>query len=98
MVGKKSKVTPVRGHTRKYKRPVTEYKNKAGVTFKAGDRVGLTSKAFNTYQKSDDPTFAGQAVRTARISTLLPDVKGLVQLATRLGGYWTWDVNDLEKR
>jgi hypothetical protein len=93
--GKKSKVTPAGKLARKvYKKMVNEYKNKAGVVFQVGDVVALNKDAL-TWFKTKDDMFAGVPVINSPIYTLLPDVKGTVVLKRQLGGYWTWDVNDL---
>lgn len=97
---RKKKVTPKGKELarRVYKQMVSEYRNKKGVAFKVGDKVGLTARALVLYKRMEgDATFAGNLIETTRIFTLLPDVRGQVVLEQKLGGYWTWDVNDLEK-
>ena len=90
---KKPSVVTVRS---KKTRVITEYKNKFGVTFKEGDRVMLSKKAFVTKDPTP-PQFLGQPVTRGKIVSLFPDWAGLVIVEPRLGGYSTWNVNDLEK-
>lgn len=83
-------------------REVNSYTSKAGVEFKVEDKVKLNSKATRLHpkveqQQTDVKMFAGIKVNTARVEYIFPDIKGLVRLSNKLGGYWTWDVNDLEK-
>ena len=75
----------------------TAYLNRKRVLFRVDDRVRLNSRALVSYRKQEGEFFAGREIKQTRIKYLFPDVKGLVRLETRLGGYWTWDVNDLEK-
>ena len=78
-------------------KPVQQYKNKSGVMFKVGSQVQLKPKALKLFRKTDGELFAGREVSKARIAYLFPETKGLVRLEQKLGGYWTWDVNDLEE-
>lgn len=72
-----------------------EYKNKAGSAFRKGDCVRLTYGAFTTRDPAP-PTYAGKRIMRAIIVSLFSDVKGLVLVEPKLGGYHTWDVDDLE--
>ena len=100
---KKSRVTPsLGGRTvapskgkRVYKKQVTQYKNKAGVVFTVGDRVHLNTRALTLFKRNEGGTFAGNRITQTRIASLFPDIPGYVRLQTRLGGYWTWSVEDL---
>jgi hypothetical protein len=74
----------------------TSYTNKKNVVFHSGDTVKLTEKAFQTNDASL-PTFAGRRITKGKITSLLADVKGLVVVEPRLGGFYTWNVDDLEK-
>lgn len=78
-------------------RAVKSYKNKAGVAFETGDVIYLKKGVLTLFKKSEQPVFAGKNIMIATVDYLFPDVKGLVRLNVKLGGYWTWDVNDLEK-
>lgn len=83
----------------KKKKRVTRFKNGLGMVFTSGTRVRLNRKAYTSFVAPMIPAeevFAGYTVREAIVKDLLPDTKGLVLLATRLGGYWTWNVDDLE--
>ena len=78
------------------RKTVRQFKNNLGVTFHAGDTVKLTYKAFKTYD-DEAPGFAGRILNYSKIASLLSDTKGTVALEQRLGGFYTWNVNDLEK-
>lgn len=86
---------------KKPRRYVTQYKNKAGILFSEGDRVRLSSRAKQLHEKvqmqQNTPLYAGRRIVQTRIAYLFPDIKGLVRLEVRLGGYWTWSVDDLER-
>jgi len=75
----------------------TAYLNRSKILFRMNDRVRLNKKALVLYKKLEGELFAGREIKQTRIKYLFPDVKGLVRLETRLGGYWTWSVDDLEK-
>jgi len=83
-------------HKPKSREPVVRYMNKAKVAFGVGNRVRLKPAALKLFKKTEGELFAGREILQARIAYLFPDVKGLVRVETRLGGYWTWDVDDLE--
>jgi hypothetical protein len=77
---------------------VREYKNRQGITFRIGDTVSLTRKAFQVH----DPTpptklLTGKRIVQGKIVSLFPDVEGLALVEPKLGGFHTWDVNDLRK-
>ena len=74
-----------------------KYMNKAKVIFSPGDKVKLTKKALVAAVNPEPALFAGQPIKDSVVVSLFPDVKGLVLLRQKLGGYWTWDVDDLEK-
>ena len=76
---------------------LTKMTNKAGTVFQLGEKVELNIKALR-FQTQDPkpPTFAGRRITKTQITSLLPN-KGLVLLEVRLGGYWAWSVDDLEK-
>lgn len=78
-------------------KPVTVYVDKKNTEFKVGDRVRLKAGTMNLYKKTEGETLVGLPITETRIRSLFNDVKGLVLLEARLGGYWTWDVNELEK-
>ena len=73
---------------------VNLYRNRKGVAFHCGDRVILTRKALANYSVKP-ALFAGRVVTEGKIVSLFTDVCGLVFVEPRLGGYHTWDVNDL---
>ena len=74
----------------------TQYKNKFGQAFKLGDTVGLKKRAFRV-KDPRQPLFAGNPIRKGKITAILQDAKGLVIVEPRLGGFNSWDVNDLKK-
>ena len=77
---------------------VTAYRNKRNQIIKAGDTVRLTSSAFKTHSHNQNQElFGGIPITKAQVRSVFKDVKGLVLLKQRLGGYWTWNVEDLEK-
>jgi len=79
---------------------ISSAKNKTGIVFKVGDKVQLTKKAAKSYANPIpmlQAFYAGRPVRVAKIVSFFPDVKGLAHVVPKLGGYWSWDVNDLEK-
>jgi len=82
---------PVTGQPRGKK-----YKNKAGQEFETGTRVRLTKKALSLFRTTDDKAYAGKGITVTAVGYVFPDIKGLVRLEDKVGGYWTWDVNDLE--
>ena len=87
----------LKGKTVESRKVPTVYVNKQKVPFVVGDRVRLKSTALSLFRKTEGETFVGHTITQTRIKSLFHDVRGLVRLETRLGGYWTWDVNDLEK-
>ena len=72
------------------------YRNRAGVEFRPGDEVRLKRGTIQSPEIAP-PEFAGRKITKARITGLFQDVRGGVQLETKLGGYWCWNVEDLEK-
>lgn len=72
------------------------YTNKAGVEFRVGDRVQLRPKTFKTIDPNP-PEFAGRRITQTTIRALFSDIQGGVVLKVRLGGFWSWNVDDLEK-
>ena len=74
----------------------TAFRNERGQIVKAGDTVQLTRRAFQTHVQNREQ-FAGTSIMKTKVASVFGDIKGLVLLEQRLGGYWTWDVNDLEK-
>jgi hypothetical protein len=81
---------------RVYSKRVYSYTSAFKETFKVGDLVELRPRALVLYKKLEGEVFAGRLVTQTRIKSLFPDIRGLVRLEKRLGGYWTWSVNDLE--
>lgn len=77
-------------------RVVDCYKAQDGTVFQLGDTVKLNRQAFWTVDPSP-PLFLGKRITKGKIEALLPDCPGLVLITPRLGGYWTWDVNELKK-
>ena len=75
---------------------VTQYKNKFGRVFQVGDTVELKHKAFKV-KDPRQPLFAGSPVHKGKITSLLPEVKGLVIVEPRLGGFHSWSVEDLKR-
>lgn len=78
-------------------REKTVYINKDGVSFSPGDYVQLKPKTLKLFHRTDGDLFAGREIVKSQIVYLFPDIKGFVRVLKKLGGYWTWDVNDLEK-
>lgn len=76
----------------KKKRRPKFLKNKAGDVFTEGQKVRLDFSAFRTKDPAP-PTFAGSLVTETTIEALLPERVAL--LSVKLGGYWTWDVENL---
>ncbi|MEO6564814.1 MAG: hypothetical protein ABIO63_02160, partial [Casimicrobiaceae bacterium] len=72
-------------------------KGKDKVVLKVGDKVRLKKGVFQLYVARDKEVFGGLEVIEARIEYFFQDVKGLAKLEYMLGGYWSWNVNDLEK-
>lgn len=91
-----SRDNPKIEHRSKKTRQVASCKDQAGTVFKVGDVVSLRRGAFRTNDPAP-PLFLGQRVMKGKIEALFPDVKGLVLVLPRLGGYWSWDVNELKK-
>lgn len=68
---------------------ILQCRNKTGETFSVGDVVTLNSRAIKTYASHDIlpmPT---------TIDSFFNDIKDLALLTRPIGGYHTWDVNDL---
>lgn len=71
-------------------------RNSRGILFCVGDVVALTDDAFKRVDPHPD-TFAGKPITKATITSLLPGRDKSVQLDKKLGGYWTWSVEELRK-
>lgn len=96
---KRKKVAMVSGviPTRSKKtRQVRKYTNKSGVTFKVGDIVKLSKTAFTVKDLMPPTSLLGRRAVKGKITSLFNDVKDLVLVEPKLGGFSTWDVNDLE--
>jgi hypothetical protein len=76
---------------------VKEYKNSSGVAFRRGDIVRLNGRTAFVTEDPMPALFLGRRITQGKIVSLLPDIKGYVQVEPRLGGYWTWHVDDLKK-
>lgn len=63
-------------------------------TFQIGDKVTLKLGKVFTTTDPNPPTFAGRRVVKAKIETL---ENGVAILDVKLGGFWVWDINELEK-
>lgn len=77
------------------KRVIVEYKNRSGKVFKVGDRVKLDPHTAFIVNDPLPENFAGQPITRSTIVSFLPDAKGWVLLENKLGGFWTWSVDDL---
>jgi hypothetical protein len=72
-------------------------KGKDSVKLNVGDKVRLKKRTFQLYVAREKDMHGGLEITEARIEYFFSGVKGLAKLEYKLGGYWSWDVNDLEK-
>ena len=66
------------------------------VKLAVGDKVRLKKRAFQIYVAREKDMSGGLEITEARIEYFFSGVKGLAKLEHRLGGYWSWNVEDLE--
>lgn len=80
------------------KRPVRVYKNKKGEEFCVGSLVRLGDNAFPIPENllRVVPMFAGKPTKKAKVVSL-GTTKGIVFVSPKLGGYHSWDVEELRK-
>jgi hypothetical protein len=69
-------------------------KNKAGVVFGLGDTVRLTQQAFQV-QDPIPPTRLGRRITKGKITMFLNGEPGWALVEPKLGGFHTWNVDDL---